>query len=365
LLKEWVFHALIVGAMLVLIYLLRMAIGEGGVVEMGRRQMVSTALNHMLLGPITALRTYLTRPLRPLIDFNPRIGLAAGLSFVVITIYLWNLVTASPLGLRQLWISLRKSSSTPLLEQVKSLERTLMAGLVMLVMAYPLTFTIDATITNGRNTRVHAAAVLGAAILLACAVQFLLMLLAKWKVWRLGILLVSLFSALLVGYGFVLQADYVHAWQLEREFWTELLPLIPDAGDGTVILVQPDGLEDVYQIQANTWNLTSVLDQLYVFPEEMGNPPRVYRLADDWEQTLGSPNGQIQVSSVSAVIPSDWGGEYDSRQVIFIETSSGNLVRRSQPLNLNGVEYPLKPVSDPVMPALPHQVLYDLMVIQP
>jgi hypothetical protein len=194
---------------------------------------------------------------------------------------------------------------------------------------------------------------------------FLLGLLKAWGKQRIGAVFLAAWFALLVGYGFVLQADYAHAWQLEREFWTELLPLIPDAGNGTVILVQPDGLEDVYQIQANTWNLPRVLGQLYVFSEEMAIPPRVYRLVDGWEQTLVAPDGRIQVNSETVPSALDWANEFDSQQVIFIETSSGRLTRRLQPLLLDGKEYALKQVTAPVMPTLQHQVLYDLMIIQP
>ena len=66
----------------------------------------------------------------------------------------------------------------------------------------------------------------------------------------------------MTGYGFIIQRDYVNAWQYQRAFWTELLPLIQDAGDYNVILVDPQALKDTRQIGANYWNLPRVLYQL-------------------------------------------------------------------------------------------------------
>jgi len=362
LLKEFLFHGLILAVMLGSVFFLRLRMGEGRVEGLTLHQMLSTSVRQMILGPLTALRTYLSRPLRPVLVINLQIAIAMGLSAIAIAWILWRAEPIIPFRLRELWEGLKPRRILPLPDEVRMLGRLVVAGLVMLVMAYPLTFTIDATSTGGRNTRVHAAAVMGAALLIACAGMFLLMLLKAWGRRHVGTVALAVFFALLVGFGFVLQNDYVNAWQYQKQFWTELIPLIPDAGENTVVFIQPDGLRDVYQIQANTWNLPRILNQIYAFPDSMTNVPYVVRLAPDWEKYILSEDGKFQINILSTVAPGDYFGEVDSRQVIFIETASGHLVRHTDVLTINGREYPLKSPSAPVLPSLPHDILYDLLI---
>lgn len=278
---------------------------------------------------------------------------------------LWRSEPIIPFYLRELWDGIIHPHAHPLPPEFRRLGQLVLVGLVMLVMAYPLTFTVDATSTGGRNTRVHAAAVFGAALLVTCVAMFLLKLLKAWGRQQIGVVALAIFFALLVGFGFVLQYDYVNAWEYQKQFWTELLPLIPDANADTVILIQPNGLRDVYQIQANTWNLPRVLDQIYTFPASMKNVPTVYGLAPNWEKFLVAGDGNFQINVQSTDTPVDSLTEVDSRQVIFIDTASGQLVRHTGSLVIDGHEYPLKQPSAPVLPSLPHDIMYNLLITSP
>jgi hypothetical protein len=234
----------------------------------------------------------------------------------------------------------------------------------MLAAAYPLTFTVRAYAISGRDTRVHSAGVAGAALLIA-SFALLLIFLTNGSNWRkLVNVLVSLELALMVGYGFVIQRDYVMAWQYQQKFWTELLPLIPDAGDGTIVLVDPAALQDTRQIGANYWNLPRVLGQLYIFPEEETNIPVVYRLQEGWQNSLVAGDGQFLISSATVYSVLINAGEHSSQNTILIQAENGHLVRRED-IELNGLDYQLKPFTEPVLPDLPQGLLYELLIDRP
>lgn len=175
-------------------------------------------------------------------------------------------------------------------------------------------------------------------------------------------LLVSVWAASLVSFGFMIQQDYRLAWQLQREFWTSMVQIIPDAGPNSVVLVSPDRLQDVRQIGANTWNLPRILNQLYVLPVEWKDPPRVYRLIPNWEDNIIAANGNFLINVNTVTAPPSLYGEVPSVQVIFIDSSSGTLVRRNQPLTIGTKAYPLKPVGSPLLDGLDKGILYSLLI---
>lgn len=363
---EYIWHGLIVGSMLAVIYILRALYGEGRVSSLGLKDILVTPFLHMLQGPLVSLGTFVYRPIQALQAPDPEIGLAIALSFTVFLLVLSRFQIHARVDLKDLWRAIKDPSARRALpNELKLLGRMIAAGAVMLVMAYPLTFTVRAYAISGRDTRVHAAGVVGAAVLLAAGALLLLYLANAHRCWRyLARAIIALELALMVGYGFVIQRDYVNAWQYQRQFWTELIPLIPDAGEGTMILVDPDALQDTRQIGANYWNLPRVLYQLYVFPEDVKNVPIVHRLERGWQDSLVGEDGRFQVNAVTAYSVSGYFGEFDSQDVILIQSEDGRLVRRTTVV-LDGQEYFLKPPSEPILPDLPHGFLHDLMIIQP
>jgi hypothetical protein len=358
LLKELIFHVLILGLMLGGIFVFRSYLGESRVAGLTLKQLATTPFLHMVQGPLVSLGTFALRPVQVLQSLNSEIALAILVVFVVLTLVLWRLDVPSAPGLRVLWMQIRSRESLP--ESITMLGRLAVTGLALLVLAYPLTFTVRAYAISGRDTRVHAAGAAGAAILVGCAAYFLLMLAhGRWR-WVVNLLL-AFFVALLAGYGFVIQNDYVRAWQLQKQFWAELLPLIPDAGDGTVILIDRAALTDTRQIGANYWNLPRVMLQLYDFPPNIKFVPVVHRLETGWENSLVGSDGLIQVDARTTYSVPDYFGEFDPSHVILIQAVDGRLVRKEE-VTLNGREYTLKPPSNSVLPSLPHGFLYNLLL---
>ena len=365
LVKEAILNTGILVVILGVIYIFRLSLGEGRVSSLGLKDMIITPILHMLEGPIISLGTFAYRPYQALKELNPEICIAIVMSFAVFIWVISRLPVSTQLNFRDLWRAVKDPRARCALpEDVKSLGRAFIIGAIMLAAAYPLTFTVRAYAISGRDTRVHFAGVAGAAILIG-SFALLLVYLTNGSSWRkLANILISLELALMVGYGFVIQRDYVMAWQYQREFWTELLPLIPDAGDGTVILVDPAALHDTRQIGANYWNLPRVLDQLYIFPEDENNLPVVHRLQQGWQNMLVAGDGQFLISSATVYSVLINAGEYNSQNIILIQAENGHLVRRLQ-IDLNGQDYQLKPYTLPILPDLPHGFLYSLMIAEP
>ena len=173
------------------------------------------------------------------------------------------------------------------------------------------------------------------------------------------------FFALQVGFGALIQRDYVNSWQYQRLFWRQLLPLISDADDGDIILVEPSVMRSTGQIGVITWNTPFVLEKIYQFPETWDSPPKVYRLEPGWENAILSDEGLFQINQHTSFIPDSLYVDVASTDVIFIENQAAGLVRHTQPLLINGVEYPVKqPEKDNTNLFIPAE-LYDLMILTP
>jgi hypothetical protein len=220
------------------------------------------------------------------------------------------------------------------------------SGLLMLVLAYPLTFTIRAYAISGRDTRVHFAAVLGAAVVWGCFCWFLLSFAEAQRRRWVGALPLAVLFGFLVGFGFLVQKDYARSWSLQRAFWTDVLRLSPDLEEGTVILVRPEGLIETRHIDANTWNLPRILDQILAFPEAWEELPRVFRLRPGWEERILAEDGSFILNGGTVAAPPSLYTEVASDRVIFLDWQGDVLIRRTEPLILGDAELWLKPVGD-------------------
>ena len=231
----------------------------------------------------------------------------------------------------------------------------------MLVMAYPLTVILRPSAISGRATRVHLAAVVGAALMLASFFS-----LAYRSLHRKGYQTVLLgFIALLFGlnfaYGFVIQEGYQRAWQLQKAFWRDLIPLMQDVKDGMAILVEPAAFQDVLYIGANTWNLPRVLPQMYYFPDDWEQAPRVFRLIDGWQNNIVRIPGYFTLDGSNVFISNRNYGDFLQKETIFISAEADWLTRRLDPLPL-GELVDVKPFGEELLYTFPTRPLHDLLV---
>ncbi len=376
LIREALINAVILFVLILGVYEFRSAVGEFRGVGLTVPKIITTSIVHMIQGSIVAMGTYLYRPVQALSAIDIEIFTASVGAFILFNIVLSRSLPERWEGIRDFLNSLRQLglSSIPNILRTRDLplriphelDRLLklaVAGGFMLVLAYPLTFTVRAYAISGRETRGHFAAVVGAAMLWACVGWMLLAIGESYRRRQIVVALLSGLFALLVGFGFIIQRDYVDAWKYQQEFWTELTQLIPDVEEGTVVLVEHVGLKSTLQIGANTWNLPRVLDQIYTFPSEWENPPRVYRLLYKWRRNIVGEDGLFVLDQTTTMAPTPFYRNVPSTDVIFIETATGDLKRRTEPLELDGELYTLYPNST-IVHQFEKNFLYDYFILR-
>jgi hypothetical protein len=369
-------HVAITGSILAAAVAIKALAGEERVSELGIAEAVLTPLNHMIVGPAVSAATLALRPVEAVIGWSPEV---VAFTLVALAVFAWAIARHDP-GKSDAWAAalawlqgitrFRKSGS--LRERSRSRQMTpdaprwvhlAGAGLAMWILAYPLTYTTRGYHIRGRPTRVHLAAGLGSSLVIAAVATALVQSAATPSRRRWALVTLAAWFGTLTGYGLVLQADYTLAWRLEKDFWNRLLPLVEDVEDGSVILIDPSGIQDTYQIAANTWNLPEVLPQIVMFPADWREPPRVYRLAPDWETTILGEDGLLTLDERTIVASSSFFQGKPSSQVILIETDGDPWTRIQGPLELETNEIPLKPVGTPILGGLGRGLLGGLLEI--
>jgi hypothetical protein len=331
-------HVAVLAVMFMAVLALRLATGEKRVAGLEMPDLLTVPVVHMLQGLVVSLGTYLYRPLQVLQALDLEMASVLVVSFLMLALVLGFAKRDARADPTAIVTALRERTVANLGEGNRRLLRLLGSGLLMIVLAYPLTFTIRAYAISGRDTRVHLAAVVGAAIVWACVAELATALATTPRRQRLMSMVLAAYFAFMVGFGFVVQRSYVRSWELQRGFWPEILRLCPDLDDGVVMLVEPSGLEDQRFIDANSWNLPRTLPQVLVFPGEWEAPPRVYRLIPGWEDALVTADGRFRLDASTVVAPPSLYQEVDSRQVIFLETAGGVLRRVGGALAVAGTE---------------------------
>ena len=323
----------------------------------------------MVIGPIITLKSFI---LRPISVFPDSFRDEALVLFLFIVIVLALVLYQQKLELPRCKLRLTTSINTKVFRLslpnfFRHLIKLGLTGLAMLILAYPLTFTVSATAINGRASRVHLAAIVGASILVACICSAIMFIGYIYKQKILTATVLAVFFGLLVTFGQIVQSDYKIAWQYQRAFWTDLIELVPDMNDETVILVEPSGLIDTKQIDANTWNFPRIIRQLYEYPEDWKNPPRAYRLKPGWKKKILSPENLFYLNerTTMATRVLDGDGTVKSSDVIFIETKNGKLTRRTKPLIIDGKQFILKEKSQLANPAFKKGTLYKYLIKSP
>lgn len=368
-------HVAILGALMAAVIIWRITAGDDRVSGLSLSEALLTPFVHVAQGTLVNLGTFLYRPYQVLRGLQADVIVLTLLATAAAAFVMSRLPLDTPEAVRQYILRNRISTSRPrrradlaltwasIPPPIRDLARLALGGILMLALAYPLTYTVRAYAISGRDTRVHAAGVLGASLLVAALLLAALWFAESLRRRRVIAFAVAAWLGLLSGYGFLIQRDYIRAWDLQRSFWSELLPFLPDLDDGTVILVDPDGLEDPRQIGANYWNLPLILNQLYRFPDDWESPPAVYRLADTWSHFIMTPGGTLVIDDTSVFAPPSTYRKVDAEDAILIETRGDHFAREGSILLGQGGRVPIRELppkwSEPPFPAGP---LYRFMV---
>jgi hypothetical protein len=370
LLRELAQNALILGGILLSVLLIRYLIGESRVGSLDFPEVITTPITHMIQGPLVAFGSYFFRPIQAIQNINIEMVLLMAISF---PIFAWILIKSN-FGKKQ---NLFAEGDTPILQDLDEIAsipklkfgewktqgeyflpiKIAITGIVMLILAYPLTFTVRAHALSGRDTRVHFGAVLGAALLWSSIWYALLILAQQNKRKKAIALTLAGVCSLLLGFGLVVQWDYQRAWTLQQDLWSEIVEFVPDLNDGTVILVDPEGLVDTKHIDANTWSMPLVMQYIYEFPSTWQHPPRVHRLLPDWEERV--LHNSLEIKAV------DYKWEYivvPWKDTVILETSGGRVVSRLEEFQIDGDIYKLKQIETGPSVQYPEGILYKYLI---
>jgi len=368
-------HFLILTVLFIGVYFVRLAVGDPNTVSLGIAGSLSTSIRHMVQGPIWSLGAYLYRSIQTYQSLDIGITVLIGLSFTVLFLILYHWAIdrsdneASVVAVEYYQLSKdagektgRKLLSLMNEDRVRTPLKLAAVGAAMLVLAYPITFTTEPYLIYGRVTRNHFAAVVGNSLLIAATwMAFVEAFRNEW--FRLiGSFVLAISFASMLGFGQVVQRDYAQGWAIQREFWGELLEIIPDAGEGTAVIVDSSGMKESVHIGANVWNMPRVLERIIEFPEHWNPPPSVYKMYGGWLDYLQEANGTIVLDHLVALTPRDHVREVSSVDMILIITDGGGVARQNSPIVLDGEEYPLRTPSDPVLPALEKKTLYSILI---
>lgn len=352
LLKDWLRHALIWAVVMALVVAIRYGIGEARLTAAATSSpapltILSRTLASMVIGPWTSLSTFILAPWWLLSHLNAMLVVAMALALIGFLLMLlsprWN-SGSTPDGSRQPSETALtgREASIPYSASRLAALRVLAVSLLCLAAGYTLSFThYPPTITYGRATSVHLASTFGGSLLVASLVSIALPLKPNFALRLAAVTVLSAWLALLLAYSVAIQLDFRQAWTNQRLFWAQVVPLVPDARDGTMIFVLDHDLPATRFIYTHSWADPIILEQLLRFPTSWDTPPRLFVVPSDWTGSIVSSGSDLLWEVPPATWPAHW-ETLPPGNVILLEMDSGNLVRRSGEFSLGSRSLALK-----------------------
>ena len=338
LLREAVRHICVLGSLFILVAVVRLLGLESG---QGRIQNLDDdsiwrALTNIVIGPVTSLKSFWQRAY----EVIPKLSQDREIAVIF---FLCLLVTSYILYRRRLYLpaigsgdssraNLSKRNFSSSIFAFAVVVRPLIAsGIVMLLFAYPLTLTTTATAIGTKNSRVHAAASIGAAMLFACLLAFIDLLGELLKKRVIVNMLMAGFLSLLMGFGLVVQKDFQASWATQKNFWADFVRLAPDIKPDTFVLI--DGLT-VYDSQTYPLSISPYFASISLVPKAIYDLSsweeeiQVWILQPDWRDNIVS-DGLFVLSDTTAV--GNNGGALLRERPIIVEPSNVILLEKGDP----------------------------------
>ena len=332
--KVWITHLAVIIGIILLTYFIRIYFGEGRVLTMdGGLLLIAKVMASVVMGPVISLGLFLYGPARTVLHMNYELFMVMLISFPIFAAGLLyvNKVRKGEIEpknahvIKELHI---KSVSLQIPEWIWNWLKSIAIIFIWLMSAYLLSFTHFPPVARyGRGTSVHAAATLPASLLATLIIWGIWKLLAKHKIYRIGyVLILALYFSVTLGNRYSIQQDFVQSWSFQKQYWNEIIDLVPDAKDGTIIFVVDHNLPKVHYIESTTWTDYFILSELIEFPADWNRQPMVLTIDGNWESDL-----KIKDEKITYPWNIFWDFTIDPDNVILItDTNDGNLVRIDQ-----------------------------------
>lgn len=346
-------HAAILAGIVLVAVIIRIAAGEERVAEMRADipDVLMKIAKAIVIGPAVSMAQFGIAPIRAVLNWNWLLTVVAGASLAVFT---WML-RRQPLAARVQ--NAPSSGVRPL-----PIGQLCLAGLAMLALAYGLSFThFPPTATYGRPTSVHLAATLGGSLVFACLGAQFLSLADRFRLRTHAILLLALYFSLVMAYRLLIQDDFKRAWQNQRALWTAAIALLPDITEDTVVFVHGEELPKTAFILSYSWADPIILGQLFDFPKQWTQPPRLFVVSRAWPQAMVREGNHLRWMVPDGIEVAHWETMPDGNLIV-LEAGNGRLVRRFGSINTRGVNLNLKSVPADPKPSFVKGPLYRYLI---
>ncbi|MDQ6674609.1 MAG: hypothetical protein M3069_28390 [Chloroflexota bacterium] len=330
-------HALALLGVLGIVVLARIARGEGRATGSagGPGEIVPALLGSLVLGPARSMAAMFYGPLKAIPGWDVETAALTGVALIGFGALLWT--------------SRRSLRACGRMEVVQVGA----AGLAMLVLGYGLAFThFPPNAIVGRGTSVHLGATVGMSVI-AASLAWLLLSIRP----RVAVGLLSVYLALTVGYYVSIERDFMRSWQLQRDFWQQVVACCSDLQDGTVLLYELSlADEPTTFIFTNSWADPLVLSETFAFPTDWANPPRLFSLTQ-WLDRVQPEDDHLRWWVPGAAWDEHWEVLPQSNVILLRRAPDGRLARVTGSVDVAGGALQLKPPSGPV--SWPPAQLYE------
>lgn len=373
--RKLIKHILLMGVMVVCVIFMRKLSGDSRTNEFDVFIAFKIIIIHLIIGPYISLKMFLYRSLTTLQELN--------LKYVLIFFPSW-------IGLLWLFSKIKNKVSEQAIGSISSIKirevklkienkhrlilKFLLIGIIMTILAYPFSLSTSVTNISGRGSRVHAAAVIGTAIVCACVCSAIWFIAQRYRQKSIATAILATFFTLLMGFGLLVQQDYVLSWQYQRAFWTDINTLCPDMTENTVIIVDNKRkLRDVEQIKSFFARPSVVMNELYKFPKNWKSKPKLYYLRENWKDNILSTENLWQLNQLTTTAPGPGYGALesisrskhytntDSSNIILLASQDGKLNRRFS-ITIHDQVFPLKQKEISKSSTLKKGILYQYMI---
>ena len=348
--RELFRHALVMAALFLLVLIIRKVMGVNRVADLSIVSALKTSIWAMIFGPITTMKTFLYRPLETLEALAGRER----------NMELWLFLPLYFVGL--VWALSRLKLKTSIF--FKDLLKPALVGSIVLVLAYSLALVGPIKLVDDVGSRIHSGAIVGASILCACIGSSIMYIGKAYGKRRLATLLLAAYFSLLLGFGLSIQRDYALAWQYHSSWLSDIIKLVPDITDGSVILFEEKGLKSTKYIRWFQDADRTILSALFQFPNDWENPPIIVPLKDSWQAYSHLDNNLNLLYVGNPLNPSDT-KKFKSTSIVFLEPQNGNLTRRVNPMIIGDQTLKLKNQSEPIISTFDKKPLYNYMIQSP
>ena len=327
--KKTIAHCIILTSIAIVYLLVRKILGESTVVDLKILSTLQILIHQVIFGPLISFSMFFVRPWQVIFPFRLTNFLIL-LFTLPIFYFIISSLTKNLLNIRDIGVKIKR------LQEIKKL---LLISSAMIILAYPITITLDVNFTDGRASRVHFAAVLGIALMIASLWSLILNQIPQKLIWKnIAVFLISLHISSLFVFCINVQHFYVLSWKYQQAFWSNVITLSPDLEQETVILVQAPNLQWGKQINPFDWSVPSVLDSIYDFPKHWKFSPRLYILdsnvnnIDGWKNMIDK-NNKFFMSNKNGSLRYyyEWEPErrVDPKDIILLVEENNQLVRKS------------------------------------